>query len=209
MKYLSEPVVQHPIGRTLYNLTQQNIRTDANEVFVRAEGLPGNRDLPLIGLKSPLFWMTKASRPCRTASGQDKRVRGGRRDIGPPLLYELRKRPRDIADFILNLLSSKDGSVFEHVNYGFVFTGVSRSLTHELVRHRVGFAYSQRSQRYVDESDASFVLPPALARGQRGARPGGHPAVERSRICVGQLQGACCRTRGHSPARDVFIQHGP
>ena len=54
---------------------------------------------------------------------------------------------RDITDFINNLLSSKDGSVFEHVSYGFVFTGVSRSLTHELVRHRAGFAYSQRSQR--------------------------------------------------------------
>ena len=69
---------------------------------------------------------------------------------------------RDITDFINNLLSSKDGSVFEHVNYGFVFTGVSRSLTHELVRHRAGFAYSQRSQRYVDETDASYVIPPAL-----------------------------------------------
>ena len=38
---------------------------------------------------------------------------------------------RHIEDFIYNLLSSKDGSVFEHVNYGFVITGVSRSLTHE------------------------------------------------------------------------------
>ena len=69
---------------------------------------------------------------------------------------------RDIADFIHNLLRSKDGSVSEHVNHGFVFTGVSRSLTHELVRHRAGFAYSQRSQRYVDEIEGSFVLPPAL-----------------------------------------------
>lgn len=70
---------------------------------------------------------------------------------------------RDIESFVNNLLSSKDGSVFEHVNYGFVFTGVSRSLTHELVRHRAGFAYSQRSQRYVDESDGFFVVPPAIA----------------------------------------------
>ena len=69
---------------------------------------------------------------------------------------------RDIADFINNLLHHKDGSVFEHINYGFVFTGVSRSLTHELVRHRAGFAYSQRSQRYVDESSSRFVAPPAL-----------------------------------------------
>lgn len=72
------------------------------------------------------------------------------------------KGRRDIVDFINNLLASKDGSVFEHVNYGFVFCGVSRSLTHELVRHRAGFAYSQRSQRYVDETEASFVIPPAL-----------------------------------------------
>ncbi|MEC8913057.1 MAG: FAD-dependent thymidylate synthase, partial [Chloroflexota bacterium] len=70
---------------------------------------------------------------------------------------------RDITDFINNLLSSKDGSVFEHVNYGFIVTGVSRSLTHELVRHRAGFAYSQRSQRYVDETEGTFVVPPALS----------------------------------------------
>ena len=69
---------------------------------------------------------------------------------------------RDISDFINNLLRSKDGSVFEHINYGFAFTGVSRSLTHELVRHRAGFAFSQRSQRYVDETGGSFVAPPAL-----------------------------------------------
>ncbi len=79
---------------------------------------------------------------------------------------------RDIADFINNLLRSKDGSVFEHINYGFVFTGVSRSLTHELVRHRAGFAFSQRSQRYVDETDSRFVAPPALA----------HAADDESRV---------------------------
>lgn len=68
-----------------------------------------------------------------------------------------------IEDFVTNLLAKGDGSVFEHVNYGFVFTGVSRSLTHELVRHRAGFAYSQRSQRFVDESDSPFVMPPGIS----------------------------------------------
>ena len=71
---------------------------------------------------------------------------------------------KDIKDFIDNLLASKDGSVLEHVNYGFVLTGVSRSLTHELVRHRAGFAYSQRSQRYIDESNGTFVVPLAIGR---------------------------------------------
>ncbi|HUO51562.1 MAG TPA: FAD-dependent thymidylate synthase, partial [Gemmatimonadaceae bacterium] len=47
-------------------------------------------------------------------------------------------------------------------NYTLLFEGVSRSLTHELVRHRAGFAYSQLSQRYVDETDAAFVVPPAM-----------------------------------------------
>ena len=46
-----------------------------------------------------------------------------------------------------------------------MITGVSRSLTHELVRHRAGFAYSQRSQRFVDESDSPFVVPPAISEG--------------------------------------------
>ena len=70
---------------------------------------------------------------------------------------------RDIEKFVNNLLRSKDGSVFEHVNYTFVLTGVSRSLTHELVRHRAGFAYSQKSQRYVDETEScAFVVPPAI-----------------------------------------------
>ena len=78
------------------------------------------------------------------------------------------KGRKDIADFINNLLSKGDGSVFEHVNYGFVFTGVSRSLTHELVRHRAGFAYSQRSQRFVDESGSPFVMPPALSEEREG-----------------------------------------
>jgi len=78
------------------------------------------------------------------------------------------KGRRDIEAFINNLLSSGDGSVFEHINYGFVMTGVSRSLTHELVRHRAGFAYSQRSQRYVDEKGSKYIIPPFL-EGDRAA----------------------------------------
>ena len=48
----------------------------------------------------------------------------------------------------------------EHAVWGLLVTGVSRALTHELVRHRAGFGYSQLSQRYVDESDARYVVPP-------------------------------------------------
>lgn len=55
------------------------------------------------------------------------------------------------------------GSVLEHAVWNFIITGVSRSFTHELVRHRAGFGYSQLSQRYVDESVADFVEPGCIA----------------------------------------------
>ena len=84
-------------------------------------------------------------------------------EIAARLCYSSFGRGRtNIHDFIENLLSSKHGSVLEHVNYSFLITGVSRSLTHEVVRHRAGFGYSQRSQRYVDESGAWIVVPPDL-----------------------------------------------
>src|SRR3954468_24942198 len=71
------------------------------------------------------------------------------------------KRPT--REYLDNIKKQGHGSVLEHANYTLLFEGVSRSLTHELVRHRAGFAYSQLSQRYVDESNASFVVPPAIA----------------------------------------------
>lgn len=50
-------------------------------------------------------------------------------------------------------------STIEHVNFTFKISGVSRSLTHQLVRHRIA-SYSQQSQRYVDMSNVEFVYPP-------------------------------------------------
>lgn len=67
------------------------------------------------------------------------------------------------AEYIANLIEMGHGSVFEHAHVPFLITGVSRSLTHELIRHRVGTAYSQESQRYVDAKDLRFVVPPLLA----------------------------------------------
>jgi len=69
---------------------------------------------------------------------------------------------RTTAEYLANILKQRHGSVMEHANYTLLLEGVSRSLTHELVRHRAGMAYSQLSQRYVDESEAQFVVPPAI-----------------------------------------------
>ncbi len=67
------------------------------------------------------------------------------------------------SDYLGNIIESGHGSVLEHAVWNFVFSGVSRSLTHELVRHRAGWGYSQLSQRYVDESTADFVEPDVIA----------------------------------------------
>lgn len=66
-------------------------------------------------------------------------------------------------EYFRNILASGHGSVLEHAQFSFLFYGISRSLTHELVRHRAGFAYSQVSQRYVDGSKLRFVCRPEFA----------------------------------------------
>ena len=81
------------------------------------------------------------------------------------LCYMSQRNPasRTTRDYLENIKRQGHGSVLEHASYSLLLEGISRSLTHELVRHRAGFAYSQLSQRYVDESEACFVVPPAIA----------------------------------------------
>lgn len=66
-------------------------------------------------------------------------------------------------DYLLNIIQMEHGSVLEHAVWNFIVTGVSRSFSHELIRHRAGWGYSQLSQRYVDESDTDFVEPDIIA----------------------------------------------
>jgi len=69
---------------------------------------------------------------------------------------------RPTAEYLENIKKQGHGSVLEHAVYVLLVEGISRSCSHELVRHRAGFGYSQLSQRYVDESHAAFVVPPAI-----------------------------------------------
>lgn len=63
--------------------------------------------------------------------------------------------------YIDHILEVGHGSVLEHVTVTLYIQGVSRSLTHELVRHR-HFGFSQLSQRFVDEKNFGIVVPPLL-----------------------------------------------
>lgn len=83
---------------------------------------------------------------------------------------------RSTDDYLRHVLSQGHGSIFEHANYTFLIEDVSRTLTHELVRHRAGFAYSQLSQRFVAGGRLAFVVPPAIEDDPRA---------------IGQLEHAC------------------
>jgi len=66
----------------------------------------------------------------------------------------------DADRYFKNIKESGHGSVLEHANFSFLFYGISRSVTHELVRHRAGFGYSMLSQRYVSGRVLRFVERP-------------------------------------------------
>jgi thymidylate synthase (FAD) len=102
-----------------------------------------------------------AGRLCYLSFGEDSGLEGGHRTIAGRTTNEA---------YLANILQVKHGSVLEHAVFSFLIEGVSRSLTHELVRHRAGNAFSQLSQRYVDESDIGFVLPPEIEEGTAAFR---------------------------------------
>lgn len=84
-------------------------------------------------------------------------------EYGGRVCYESYHNPanRTTQEYIENIKNQKHYSVIEHANWSLLLEGISRSLSHELVRHR-HFSFSQLSQRYVDESDTAFVIPPAI-----------------------------------------------
>ena len=65
------------------------------------------------------------------------------------------------ADFIRQIVASGHESPLEHVKFTFAVEGVSRGLTHQLVRHRIA-SYSQQSQRYVRETGFDYGIPPSI-----------------------------------------------
>lgn len=71
----------------------------------------------------------------------------------------------DIGSYIQRLFTMGHYSPFEHVSFTFAIEGVSRALSHQLVRHRIA-SYSQQSQRYVSESEFEYVTPKSILENQ-------------------------------------------
>ena len=61
---------------------------------------------------------------------------------------------------IKGCIKSHHESVLEHASFTFMITGISRSCSHQIVRHRLA-SYSQESQRYVNVTNPEWVLPVA------------------------------------------------
>lgn len=69
---------------------------------------------------------------------------------------------KQVEQLLGKIVSMGHMSPFEHASFTFAVEGVSRVLTHQLVRHRIA-SYSQQSQRYVKEDAFEYIMPPTVA----------------------------------------------
>jgi thymidylate synthase (FAD) len=135
-------------------IRQPRVSLIARQEFIYPEHIRWESDSDV-----PAQVLTEFSgRLCYLSFGADAGVEGGHKTIGGRTTNQT---------YLANILKVKHGSVLEHAVWTLLVEGVSRALTHELVRHRAGFGFSQLSQRYVDESEIGFVLPPEIVEGTR------------------------------------------
>lgn len=155
IRYLHEPRV-YLVGRP--SLVGEGLARffDDEKVNFLIEGKPVNGD----GKQYERTWDTDTSQAgellcmaagkiCYDAYGK------GRNEIGP---------------YLAHIIESGHGSVLEHANWNFIIAGVSRVFSHEHIRHRAGAAISQRSQRYVKETDAGQIAQPLVTANAEAQR---------------------------------------
>ncbi|HOM09831.1 MAG TPA: FAD-dependent thymidylate synthase [Spirochaetota bacterium] len=65
-------------------------------------------------------------------------------------------------NFIRRCIMNGHHSILEHASASFRVLGASRAFTHQMVRHRLA-SFSQQSQRYVNEEEFNFIIPPSIA----------------------------------------------
>lgn len=135
-------------------LREPRVTLIARQQFIPPAHIRWNSDSDVAGQALTEF----AGRLCYLSFGEDAGMEGGHKTIPGRTTNDA---------YLANILRTKHGSVLEHAVWSLLLEGVSRSLTHELVRHRAGFGFSMLSQRYVDESDIAFVLPPEIEEGSR------------------------------------------
>jgi thymidylate synthase (FAD) len=93
--------------------------------------------------------------------------------------------PEKIEAFVAKLVEMGHQSPLEHVSFTFAIDGVSRALSHQLVRHRIA-SYSQKSQRYVDEKEFTWIMPPSIEK-NAAAKKLFEAQIESIRQCYARL----------------------
>lgn len=162
------------VGQTKWNEDEFDAWLDFNDEEI-AEGL---NELPLDNANTPI---ARLWRDVNEDDAVDRMIEFAGRHC-----YRAWGKGRDRKEYIRNIIDMEHGSVLEHSTFNIAMQGVSRSLSLELVRHRVGVAISQESQRYVDASMINFVVPPLMVQLAGGTalwidpangREGTHPLI--------------------------------
>lgn len=137
-----EPDAADTPGPRLFIVSRPSFDRSAVKEFLRAEGVEW-RSSPEASDAENLIEV--AGRLCYLSFGE-------------------RQSPKTNAEYIRHLIAHGHESVLEHAAWSFLLIGVSRGFSHQMVRHRVGFAFSQLSQQYHDESEATAIVPEIVRR---------------------------------------------
>lgn len=99
-----------------------------------------------------------------TPNGEMTIAQAGKLCYSPVGVEEIKKdlTEEEVSKYIQMLINLGHFSPLEHVSLTFAIEGVSRTLTHQLVRHRLA-SYSQQSQRYVRLDKFEYIIPPAIS----------------------------------------------
>jgi len=116
--------------------------------------------------------------------------------------------PAAMQRLITNVIESGHGSTIEHIVFTFAITGVSRTLSHQLVRHRAGVAFDQQSQRYVKFKGAATMLPATIADGDPELRGRYEEQVDGALSLYGELLGAGVPGEDVEPERARQVDDG-
>ncbi|MGZ6269110.1 MAG: FAD-dependent thymidylate synthase [Candidatus Limnocylindrales bacterium] len=159
-----------------------------------AAGIPRNPGRHELGLKATLLFpdrdiVERYSVPlvytaCRTCYSELEPEEIFRRAT------EGRVDPAKQRELISKVIESGHGSTIEHIVFTFGLSGVSRTLSHQLVRHRAGVAFDQQSQRYVKYKGASTLTPSSIAEADPALRQRYEAEMEGALEFYGELVAA-------------------
>jgi thymidylate synthase (FAD) len=140
--------------------------TRTGPVEAPKKGIPKNPGRADLGLKATLLFPSKEVveqsyvpliyTACRTCYSELPPEEIFRRAAAGEI------EPAKMQRLISNVIESGHGSTIEHIVFTFGITGVSRTLSHQLVRHRAGVAFDQQSQRYVTYKQAATMEPQTI-----------------------------------------------